>query len=187
MSTLISQLLSALTWPLRMLVELTMGFVPGSKRMLSLSLPARVALLVAVFLVVCVATAFVAFYQTENRASWNYWVNPVRVTVIAVLLVVIPVVVYQVLRLWLTGVRSRFPDIDEAWRAGLAELQRCGIDLAETPIFLILGSADEALEKAVRERVPSGNMSRDPPPARTSAALPNASRSKTSRRVGIAL
>ena len=149
MSSLISQLLSALTWPLRMLVELTMGFVPGSKRMLSLSLPARVALLVAVFLVVCVATAFVAFYQTENRASWNYWVNPVRVTVIAVLLVVIPVVVYQVLRLWLTGVRSRFPDIDEAWRAGLAELQRCGIDLSETPIFLILGSADEALEKAV--------------------------------------
>ena len=132
-----------------MLVELTMGFVPGSKRMLSLSLPARIALLVAIFLVVCVATAFVAFYQTENRASWNYWVNPVRVTVIAVLLVVIPVVVYQVLRLWLTGVRSRFPDIDEAWRAGLAELQRCGIDLSETPIFLLLGSADEAQEKAV--------------------------------------
>jgi hypothetical protein len=91
-----------------MLVELTMEFLPGSKRMVSLSLPARIALLVSIFLVICVGTAFVAFYQTENRASWNYWVNPVRVTVIAVLLVVIPLVVYQVLRLWLTGVRSRF-------------------------------------------------------------------------------
>lgn len=141
--------MSALTWPLRMLVELTMEFLPGSKRMLSLSLPARIALLVAIFLVVCVVTAFVAFYQTENRASWNYWVNPVRVTVIAVLLVVIPLVVYQVLRLWLTGVRSRFPDIDEAWRAGLAELQRCGLDLSQTPLFLVLGSAGETQEKAV--------------------------------------
>jgi len=147
MSSLISQLLSALTWPLRMLVELTMSVLPGSKRMLSLSLPARVALSVALFLVICAVTAFVAFYQTENRASWNYWVNPLRVTVIAVLLVAIPVVVYHVLRLWLAGERSRFPDIDEAWRAGLAELQRCGIDLAETPIFLVLGTADEAQEK----------------------------------------
>ena len=149
MAALFSRFMFALTWPLRMLVELTMEFLPGSKRMVSLSLPARIALLVAIFLVICVATASVAFYQTENRASWNYWVNPVRVTVIAVLLVVIPLVVYQVLRLWLTGVRSRFPDIDEAWRAGLAELQRCGIDLSQIPIFLVLGSAGEAQEKAV--------------------------------------
>ena len=149
MAALFSRFMFALTWPLRMLIELTMEFVPGSKRMVSISLPARIALLVAIFLVICVATALVAFYQTENRASWNYWVNPVRVTVIAVLLVVIPLVVYQVLRLWLTGVRSRFPDIDEAWRAGLAEVQRCGIDLSQIPIFLILGSAGEAQEKAV--------------------------------------
>ncbi len=149
MSSLISQFLSALTWPLRMLVELTISVLPGSKRMLSLSLPARVAWLVALFLVICAVTAFVAFYQTENRASWNYWVNPVRVTVIGLLLVAIPVVVYQVLRLWLAGERSRFPDIDEAWQAGLAELQRCGIELAETPIFLLLGSAGTAQEKAL--------------------------------------
>lgn len=132
-----------------MLVELTMEFMPGSKRMLSLSLPARIALLVAIFLVICVVTAFVAFYQTENRASWDYWVNPVRVTVIAVLLVVIPLVVYQVLRLWLTGVRSRFPDIDEAWQAGLVELQRCGLDVSQVPIFLVLGSAGEAQGQAI--------------------------------------
>jgi len=149
MSSLISRLLFLLTWPLRMLVELTMEFMPGSKRMLSLSLPARIALLVAIFLVICVVTAFVAFYQTENRASWDYWVNPVRVTVIAVLLVVIPLVVYQVLRLWLRCVRSRFPDIDEAWQAGLVELQRCGLDVSQVPIFLILGSAGEAQGKAV--------------------------------------
>ena len=149
MQSIISRLLYSLTWPLRVLVELTMTCLPGSKRMLSLSLPARIALLVAVFLVISVVTASVAFYQTENRASWDYWVNPGRVAVIALLLVVIPLVVYQVLRLWLTGVRSRFPDIDAAWQAGLAELQRCGLDVSQTPIFLILGSAGEVQERAV--------------------------------------
>jgi len=149
MQSLISRLLYSLTWPLRILVELTMTCLPGSKRMLSLSLPARIALLVAIFLMISVVTASVAFYQTENRASWDYWVNPGRVAAIGLLLVVIPLVVYQVLRLWLTGVRSRFPDIDAAWQAGVAELQRCGLDVSQIPIFLILGSAGEAQEKAI--------------------------------------
>jgi len=149
MQSIISRLLYSLTWPLRVLVELMITCLPGSKRMLSISLPARVAMLVAIFLVISVVTASVAFYQTENRASWNYWVNPGRVTAIAILLVVIPLVVYQVLRLWLTGASSRFPDIDEAWRAGLAELQRCGLDVSQIPIFLILGSAGEVQEKAI--------------------------------------
>jgi hypothetical protein len=66
-----------------------------------------------------------------------------------VLLIVIPFVLYKALKLWLEGEISPFPDIDHAWKAGLAELQQHGLDLAQTPLFLVLGSANEVQEKGL--------------------------------------
>jgi hypothetical protein len=53
------------------------------------------------------------------------------------------------LKLWLEGEVSRFPDIDAAWKAGLMELDRNNLDLRETPLFLIVGSPNELLERAL--------------------------------------
>ena len=64
-----------------------------------------------------------------------------------VLVIAIPIVLYYVLRLWLEGEVSRYPDIDYAWKAGLAELHANGLDLEYTPLFLILGSSGEVLER----------------------------------------
>jgi len=118
-------------------------------------LPARVAILVAIFLIVCVVTAFVGFYHTQDRTSFDYWfnpmVNPGRVLAILVLMVAIPFVVYKVLKLWLEGEISRFPDIDYAWKVGVAALEQNGLDLTEIPIFLIIGSAGEHQEKALMQ------------------------------------
>jgi hypothetical protein len=119
------------------------------QKLLALSLPARVAILTAVFLGICVATAGVAFYFSQDRTPWDVWWRPERIAVIAVLLVVIPLVVYQALRLWLEGDVSRFPDIDYAWKAGLAELTRNGLDLRNIPVFLILGSTGEPQERGL--------------------------------------
>jgi hypothetical protein len=117
------------------------------RRLLDLSLPARVAILVAVFLVICVITAFVTFYFTPNRTAWNYWIFPLRLSVIVALVIVIPLVVYKTLNLWLEGEASPFPDINYAWKAGLAALEEQGLDLAQVPLFLVLGSAGEEQEK----------------------------------------
>jgi hypothetical protein len=142
------QLWNVLAYPFRLLLSAP-GRVP--QRLLRLSAPARVAILVAVFLLICVAAAYVVFFYTPNRTSWNYWVNPVRVSIIVALVVVIPLVVYKALALWLEGEASRFPDIDFAWKAGLAELRAHGLDLTEVPLFLILGTPDDAAEKALMD------------------------------------
>jgi hypothetical protein len=123
----------------------------ASRRLLSITLPARVAVMVTIFLVICVIAAYAVFYTTPNRTSWDYWVSPLRLTVILLLVVAIPLVVYQTLKLWLQGEAAQFPDIDYAWRAGLAELAGHGLNLLETPLFLVFGSAGIVQEKALFE------------------------------------
>jgi len=119
----------------------------SGKRVFGVSLPARVAIFLFLFLVVCVVVSFLVFAKTEGRpfvaAKMRYLV------VIVVLVIAIPLVVYKLLRVWLEGDVSPFSDIDHAWNAGIAELKRHGLDLAETPLFLVLGSRDEAQEKAL--------------------------------------
>ena len=150
MSYYLRRLLDIVTAPLRMLLSTPSRLLSGSRRLLGLSLPARLAILVAIFLVICVVTVLVIFmFHTPSRAflqaklNWKFWVG------IPALVVAIPIVLYKALKLWLEGDVSPFPDIDHAFRAGLAELERGGLDLAEVPLFLILGSADEDHEKAV--------------------------------------
>jgi hypothetical protein len=123
----------------------------ASRRLLSITLPARVAVMVAIFLVICAVAAYAVFYNTPNRTSWDYWVSPLRLAIIALLVIAIPLVVYQTLKLWLQGETSQFPDIDYAWRAGLAELAGHGVNLLETPLFLVFGSAGIAQEKSLFE------------------------------------
>lgn len=149
MRHLLDRLLSYVTSPFRLLLSAAGRLLSVPRRLLGLSLPAQVAILVFVFLIICVITAYTAFYYTQHRISWSYWVSPLRILIIASLVLVIPIVVYQALRLWLQGEASRFPDIDYAWSAGLDALARNDLDLTEIPIFLVLGSSDEAFEKSL--------------------------------------
>ncbi len=149
------QLLNAVTYPLRALFTSPARLFAAGQRLSGLSLPARAAILVAVFLVISVITALVAFRFTQDRVAMEYWFNPVRVIVIAVLVVVIPIVVYYVLRLWLEGDQSRYPDIDSAWRAGLAQLQQRGLSPARIP-FSCRGDGLRSGGKSVVSRVLHG-------------------------------
>ena len=91
----------------------------------------------------------VAFYHTQDRSFVKAKLTPAFITVIAVLVLLIPFVLYKALKLWLEGETSPFPDIDHAWKAGLAELDRQGLNPAQIPIFLILGSSGESQEKSL--------------------------------------
>jgi hypothetical protein len=126
----------------------------SGQRVMGISLPARAAILVAVFLVICAVISFVAFAYGEQRHAGTPFTEslthkPWHVLSVVVLLVVIPVVVYYALKLWLAGDISPFEDIDMAWQAGIDQLERNGLDIAQVPIFLILGSSGEAQEKAL--------------------------------------
>lgn len=151
MGEFIRRLLDAVTYPLRALLSTPSRLISSSRRVAGLSLPARAALLVAIFLVVCVVATLVAFYHTQDRSFVKAKLTPAFITVIAVLVLLIPVVLYKALKLWLEGEASPFPDIDHAWKAGLAELDRQGLNPAQIPIFLLLGAAGEIQEKSLFE------------------------------------
>jgi hypothetical protein len=119
------------------------------RRLLALSLPAKVAWLLAVFLVLCVITVWVAFLRDPNLVPWQHSWTVWRSLAVLALVLIIPPVVYRALRLWLEGEDSRFADIDFAWKAGVDELERGGLGLQNIPIFLVLGSAGEAQERGL--------------------------------------
>jgi hypothetical protein len=149
MGNFIRRLLDIVTYPLRAMLSTPSRLISGSRRMAGLSLPARAALLVAIFLVICTVATLFAFYHTQDRSFVKAKLTPAFLTVIGVLVVLIPIVLYQALKLWLEGETSPFPDIDHAWKAGLAELDRQGLNPSQTPIFLVLGSSGENQEKSL--------------------------------------
>lgn len=138
------QFLEALLYPLRALLSSPGSISSGARKLASISLAARISFLVAVFLVFAVVAGYYAAKDDPRFAFWQenpYW--------IPLLIVVIPFVLYYVLRLWLEGEVSRFPDIDYAWKAGIAEMRANGLDLQYTPLFLVLGSPGDLQEKGL--------------------------------------
>lgn len=122
----------------------------SGRRVSGLSLPARVAFLTAFVLVLCVAIEVVVFYYRKDRPFFQALVRqPYYIPGIALLLVLIPIVVYYAMKLWLEGDVSPFEDIDRAWQAGLDALDRQGFNIAQIPLFLILGSSGEEQEQAL--------------------------------------
>jgi len=143
------QFFQVITAPFRMLSRLPLGVISAPRRLMGMSLPARVALVTAILLLVCAIVAFVSLLLTEDAAHfWNYFAGW-RKWVIPLLLIVIPVVVYFAVKSWLEGEVSQYPDIDEAWHEGLAALRENGLDLTDLPFFLVLGTEDEGLIKSV--------------------------------------
>jgi hypothetical protein len=139
-------MLDFVTWPLRAIIEAPGKLFAGSRRLARISLSARVALATFLFLLICVPlTLFIFIHFDKGRTGfWAYWKE---IAIVAALVVLIPLVLYKVLQLWLEGEVHEFDDIERAWNAGLAEMQRRGLDLRETPLFLVLGSAGTAQEK----------------------------------------
>lgn len=119
-----------------------------------MSLAARIAALVGVFQVVVVLLAIVVLLVGEEQQVLQAWWRPGKLAVLALLLVITPVLVYQAARLWLERDASRFPDILAAWQAGLAELRRQGIMLTDVPLFLVIGATSDDEERRLLAEVP---------------------------------
>lgn len=139
------QLIYRITYPLQALLYAPSRLLGAPRRLLGMSLPARVAWLLALFLVLTTCAALVAYLLTPDRPQWEVWFEAWHILVIIGLLVAIPLLTYVTLRLWLEADVSRFPDIDRAWHMGLQALQRKGIDIGGTPLFLVLGANSERL------------------------------------------
>jgi hypothetical protein len=145
------QFIDLLFAPLRAMLSAPGKISTTSRKLASISLPARVAILVAVFLIILLLYAFGVYFflPEQRRIAASAWWTPQRMIILAALAVPIPYLVYKLLQLWLQGEISRYPDIDFAWKAGIAELQANGLDLTQVPLFVVLGSNSETQEKAL--------------------------------------
>ncbi len=113
------------------------------------SLAARAAWGVALVLPVIVAIAWSIYLLDPTSVPWRHAMTLGRVLSVVGLLILIPAVVYQTLRLWLDGDASPFADIDYAWNAGLRTLENNGVDIQNTPIFLVLGAPSAEFEQTL--------------------------------------
>lgn len=82
------------------------------------------------------------------------WWSPGKAAALVILLIVVPLLVYQAARLWLRHESVRWPDIDAAWKAALVEIRRQQIDIKQTPLFLLLGCDGRDEERAIMQDAP---------------------------------
>ena len=113
-----------------------------------LTAAARAVWIVAFFLLLATIAVWTLFWLDPTHVPWRHAITWPRIVAVLLLMGAIPPLVYWCLRLWLEGDPSRFPDIDYAFKAGLAALRRHGIDLERAPIYLVLGSSGEELERS---------------------------------------
>lgn len=109
--------------------------LPGLARLSRASLAAQAGLIALLFLLL--TTTAVLFGQWYFHHGWEgLWS---KLVVLVPLSFIIPALLYLGIRLLMTPVRSLYPDIDEAWRAGIDELAKASIPLRSVPLFLVLG------------------------------------------------
>ncbi len=164
----ISQFIAFLLTPVRWILALPMWVVSTPRRVMGLSLPARAALFVAVVLFGLVLTVVISVALNPDGLAElrNYVQRPLFYMAVG-LSIVIPIIVFFWLRLWLEGDVSRFPDIDEAWNAGMAALHEQSIDIGAIPLFLVLGLSDEKTCKSVFSASSLDLLVRDVPAGRS--------------------
>lgn len=127
-----------LSYPFRMLARLPASIISAPGRFLGMTLPTRVALVVGFSLFIVSIVYFVLKALNAERVDW--WPEFVgEMLIVLLLIVIISIVARIVVKTWLEKDYSRFPEIDEAWKAGMSALRNQGIEIVDTPVFLLLG------------------------------------------------
>ncbi|MGC1276186.1 MAG: type VI secretion protein IcmF/TssM N-terminal domain-containing protein [Planctomycetaceae bacterium] len=114
-----------------------------------LSTAGKAAMLMAAFLILAAVVVWAVFLTEPGHVAPRHAFTLGRILLVIALLVLIPLATYYAVRLWLEGDRSRFPEIDFAWNAGIEAMRRSGLALDELPLFLVLGSPGERVEQAM--------------------------------------
>ncbi len=120
-------------------------------RLLPRTVPGCAALLTGFFLACVAAIVWTVFYVDPNNVPWRHAIGFGRVALVIFLVILIPLILYRGLRLWLEGERSLYPEIDNAWTAGIEALEEQGLDLRDMALYLIIGSRSTGQERAIMQ------------------------------------
>lgn len=102
------------------------------------SLPTRVAIILFVFLLMCVVGYYVATLSSEGAVAENK-IAPRFILSWLILLFAIPIAAYYAVRAWLETEPSQYPDLDEAWGQGVTAVAKAGINIDQCPLYLATG------------------------------------------------
>jgi len=108
-----------------------------------MSPPARAAVVIALSLLLCTLVVVVVFTVRDDVVHADVLRDPKWITAVILILIATPITTYYLVRLWLEGDVSLYPDIDRAWDEGLVALAEQGLDLTDLPLYLILGAPDD--------------------------------------------
>lgn len=118
---------------------------------LQLSAAAKAAVLVALSLLVTTLVAWWMYAADSSRVAWSDYMTWERGLTIALLFFATVTSTYFVARLWFEQIPASETAIEKAWRAGEQLLSRHGINLQETPLFIVLGVADRTTMDNIME------------------------------------
>jgi len=132
--------------------------IPGLKMLPTLKPPVLAASLSFTFVLTVVIVHFLVvmvFDWGSNESRTQYWQT---LPFLILLMFAIPGFVYLFVRLLLAPPKSPFPDIDLAFEAGLSALQKNGISIKETPLYLVLGIPDS---RKIKQMMAASNRAFD--------------------------
>jgi hypothetical protein len=133
---MLSRLIALLATPVRVIYQWLLWSLPGLASLRKSSLPSRWAM---------VAFFFVLLNIIAAKLGGNSAFTGGMFLVIALAgLLIIPTLVYYFVLKLITEPVSRFPEIDRVWEEGVEKASDVGIELEETPIFLLTGQASVA-------------------------------------------
>lgn len=118
-------------------------------RIIPVTTPGCATLLTVVFLLATVITVWIIFWLDPNNIPWRHSYSWWRILGILGLVIAIPFVVYKTIDIWLEGAPVAYPEVDQAWRAGMQALAANELSIDSIPIYLITGSSGEAQERAI--------------------------------------
>ena len=140
MEYFLTKFLGSVIHPLRMVAFWISKVIPGLKKVASWSLATRIALLVFLALTIISVGILLSInynreLQTKDLLTW---------VIVIGLVVLISFATYFLVRLLQQKDVSDYPEIDDAWDQGLDALRKAGIDIKQTPIYLMIGNSNSA-------------------------------------------
>ena len=137
----VNRVLSIVLAPFSKVWSFMRRVIPGLKQLPVMKPETLAAVLSFIFvLTMIIVHALIIFVWTPDPESKERY--PVDLTVLMVLLFAIPFLLYWFIKLLLAPPKSRFPDIDLAFEAGLDAIRQHGISVRQAPIYLVLGLPD---------------------------------------------
>lgn len=107
------------------------------RKLFTLSIPAIAAFSTFLFLSLVVAVVFLLYVWGNDNISAQFWWGGLPGAI--ALVVAISVVMYYVVHVWRQDEYETFEDITTAWEAGIAEMERHGLEIDRIPLFLVIG------------------------------------------------